>query len=42
VVARSEDRDKAMDIFRQAEATCLVANSLLTKVEGEPEILVRA
>ena len=41
-VARAEDRDKALDVFHQAEASCLVANSLLTKVEGEPEILVRS
>jgi peroxiredoxin-like protein len=41
VVARQEDRDKAVDVFHQAEASCLVANSLVTKVEGEPEILVR-
>ena len=42
VVARAEDRDEALDVFHQAEASCLVANSLLTKVEGEPEILVRS
>ena len=41
VVARAEDRDKALDVFHQAEASCLVANSLLTKVEGEPDIRVR-
>ena len=42
VVGRAEDRDKALDVFHQAEASCLVANSLLTKVEGEPEIRVRS
>jgi len=41
VVAREEDRGKALDVFHQAEASCLVANSLLTKVEGEPDIRVR-
>ena len=41
VVVRAEDRDKALDTFHEAEASCLVSNSLLTKVEGEPEILVR-
>jgi organic hydroperoxide reductase OsmC/OhrA len=42
VVARAEDLEETLDAFHQAEASCLVANSLLTKVEGEPEILVRS
>lgn len=42
VVARHEDVSKAQTAFHDAEAACLVANSLLTKVEGEPEILVRS
>ncbi|HSC71991.1 MAG TPA: OsmC family protein, partial [Candidatus Methylomirabilis sp.] len=40
-VARQEDVSKALAAFHDAEAACLVANSLLAKVEGEPEILVR-
>ena len=42
VVARDEDVPKALTAFHDAEASCLVANSLLTKVEGEPEILIRS
>ncbi len=42
VVGREEDRDRALEVFHQAEASCLVASSLLTKVEGEPEIRVRS
>ena len=42
VVARPEDREPALAAFHEAEAGCLIANSILAKVEAEPEILVRA
>lgn len=42
IVARNEDVSGVLTAFHDAEASCLVANSLLTKVEGEPEILVRS
>jgi peroxiredoxin-like protein len=42
VVARNEDISKALTAFHDAEASCLVANSMLAKVAGEPEILVQA
>lgn len=42
VVARPEDRDGALAAFQEAHAGCLIANSLLTKVEGDPEIAVRS
>ena len=41
-VAREEDRDRVVEIFRQAENNCLVTNSLTTRVEGEPEITVQS
>jgi organic hydroperoxide reductase OsmC/OhrA len=41
VLSRAVDREKALSTFHDAEAACLVANSLSTKVEGEPEIMVR-
>ena len=40
-VARPEDREKALALFHEAEAGCLIARSLLTRVEGEPQIEVR-
>ena len=42
VVARAEDVSTARAVYHDAEAACLIANSLLTKVEGEPEISVRS
>jgi organic hydroperoxide reductase OsmC/OhrA len=41
VVARQEDIPRALTAFHDAEAACLIANSLLTKVEGVPEIVAR-
>jgi organic hydroperoxide reductase OsmC/OhrA len=41
VIGRSEDRDAALAAFREAEKGCLVAHSLLAKIEAEPEISVR-
>lgn len=42
VLARQEDRERAHAAFKKAEASCLVTSSLLTEVEGEPRIEVRA
>jgi peroxiredoxin-like protein len=42
VVAQEEEIAKARAIFHEAEAACLIANSLLTKVEGEPDIRARS
>jgi organic hydroperoxide reductase OsmC/OhrA len=42
VVGRPEDREAALAAFREAEAGCLVANSILATIEAEPEIAVRA
>jgi organic hydroperoxide reductase OsmC/OhrA len=42
VVTRPEDRDAALAAFHEAHAGCLIANSLLTKIEGDPEIAVRS
>jgi organic hydroperoxide reductase OsmC/OhrA len=42
VVARPQDREAALAAFREAEAGCLIANSILAKIEAEPEIVVRA
>lgn len=41
VVAKAEDREKALESFRSAEENCLISNSLVTRVEGIPEIVVR-
>ena len=41
VVERPEDSERARAAFLEAEAGCLVTNSLLTVVEGEPQITVR-
>jgi peroxiredoxin-like protein len=41
VVARDEDVSRVLAAFHDAEAACLVANSMRTKVVGEPEIMVR-
>jgi peroxiredoxin-like protein len=41
-ILRPEDREKAITVFRQAERNCLVANSLNTTVEGEPQIVLAA
>jgi organic hydroperoxide reductase OsmC/OhrA len=40
-LSRREDREKALAAFHDAESSCLVANSLSTQVEGEPEIMAR-
>jgi len=40
VITRPEDREAAVAAFHEAEAGCLIANSLLTKVEAQPEITV--
>ena len=40
-VARPEDREKALALFHEAETGCLIANSLLSRVESEPEIELR-
>jgi organic hydroperoxide reductase OsmC/OhrA len=40
VVTRPEDREQAAAAFREAEAGCLIANSILAKVESQPEITV--
>ena len=42
VVGREEDRDRALEVFHQAEASCLAASSLLTNVEGVPHVRARA
>jgi organic hydroperoxide reductase OsmC/OhrA len=41
VVERAEDVERASAAFVTAEAGCLVTNSLLTEVEGEPHVTVR-
>jgi len=41
VVQNPEDKERAHAVFMEAEAGCLVANSLLTVVEGEPQVTVR-
>ncbi|HEU4402919.1 MAG TPA: OsmC family protein [Candidatus Polarisedimenticolia bacterium] len=38
IVAGPDDIDRAHAAFRDAEGSCLVSNSLLTKVESRPEI----
>jgi organic hydroperoxide reductase OsmC/OhrA len=38
VVSRAEDRERARAAFKKAEAGCLVTSSLLTVVEGEPQV----
>lgn len=38
VVERGEDIEKAMALFRKAEFSCLITNSLVTRVEAEPRI----
>jgi organic hydroperoxide reductase OsmC/OhrA len=40
VVAGEEDRQRALDAFKEAEVGCLIANSILAKVEAKPEIVV--
>ena len=42
VVGRAEDRDAALAAFREAEQGCLIAASILAKVEAKPEIEVQA
>lgn len=42
VVARPEDRDAALAAFREAEAGCLIAHSIVARIEGEPEIVVQS
>lgn len=42
VIGRPEDRDAALAAFREAETGCLVANSLLSAIEAEPEIVARS
>lgn len=42
VVSRPEDVDRTRAVFHDAEASCLIANSLLTRVEGEPEIQIQS
>jgi organic hydroperoxide reductase OsmC/OhrA len=40
---RSEaDRGLARAVFQEAEDRCLIANSLLSLVEGSPDVIVRA
>jgi len=41
-VKRPEDRDRTLVTFREAESSCLVANSLLTRVNSTPEVTVEA
>ena len=40
-VSRPEDRERALALFHEAESSCLIANSLLSRVESEPEIELR-
>jgi organic hydroperoxide reductase OsmC/OhrA len=40
VVAGEVDRQRALDAFREAEAGCLIASSIVAKVEAKPEIVV--
>jgi len=40
LVARWRNREEVLATFREAEAACLVANSLRAPVEGEPDISV--
>lgn len=40
VVTKPEDREVALAAFHEAEAGCLIANSILAKVEAQPEITV--
>ena len=43
IVVRSPDEiEKARAAFQEAEANCLIANSLLTRVESQPEIYLFA
>jgi len=42
VLEREEDLEKAREAFFRAESGCLVANSLITTVEGVPEISAAA
>ena len=41
VIAHADDHDKTHAAFKKAEASCLVTNSLITTVEGEPQISIR-
>jgi organic hydroperoxide reductase OsmC/OhrA len=40
VVAGEVDRQRALDAFKEAEAGCLIASSIVAKVEAKPEIMV--
>ena len=40
VVTRLEDREVALAAFHEAEAGCLIANSVVAKIEAQPEITV--
>ena len=42
VVGRAEDRDAALAAFHEAEKGCLIAASVVAKIEAQPEIEVRA
>ena len=42
VVSRPEDRDAVLAAFREAKSGCLIAKSILAKVEAEPEVVVQA
>ena len=40
VVTRPEDWKVALEAFHEAEAGCLIANSVVAKIEAQPEITV--
>ena len=42
VIARAEDRERALKLVEKAEANCLISNSVSTEIEVLPEITVRA
>jgi organic hydroperoxide reductase OsmC/OhrA len=42
VVAREDQRDAALAAFHEAEAGCLIARSVVAKIEAEPRIEARA
>lgn len=39
-VRRAEDRDQALRLIEKAEAACLIARSMRTTIELEPEVVV--
>jgi organic hydroperoxide reductase OsmC/OhrA len=40
VVTGEENRQQALDAFHEAETGCLIANSIIAKIQAQPEIVV--